>query len=184
MNHLKHRLAYLIARMDALVLAGLALAVGALLMQIVATASTRASVQQLKQQAAAAKAEAVHSAGLRERGDAPPLAAQFDEFYRNFPSRQSAPDLLQKVYAAAANHGIQLSQGEYRMSPDKGGKLVGYQINLPVKGKYAQLRKFAVQVLSDVPAASLDELTFKRDTVASAEVDARIRLTIYLRSGE
>ena len=184
MKHLRHRFAYLIARMDALVLAGLVLAVGAVLVQLVATASTRASVQQLKQQVAVAKADAGSSARLRERGDERPLARQFDEFYRNFPSRQSAPDLLQKIYAAAAKHGIQLSQGEYRLSPDKTGRLVGYQVNLPVKGKYAELRKFAVQVLSDVPAASLDELTFKRDTVASADVDARIRFTIYLRAGE
>ena len=184
MKHLKHRLAYLIVRMDALVVAGLALAVGAALVQLFATASFQASVQQLKQQVAGVKADAVNSTRLRERGDERPLATQFDEFYRGFPSRQTAPDLLQKIYAAAAKHGIQLSQGEYRMAPDKTGKLVGYQINLPVKGKYAELRKFAVQVLSDVPAASLDELTFKRDTVASADVDARIRLTIYLRAGE
>lgn len=184
MSHLTHRLAYLKARTDALVLAGLALAIGAVLVQVVATASTRASVQQLKQQVAAIKADAVNSARLLEGGDPRPLDTQFDEFYRNFPSRQSAPDLLQKVYAAAARHGIQLSQGEYRLAPDKSGKLVGYQINLPVKGKYAELRRFVVQVLSDVPAASLDELTFKRDTVASGDVDARIRLTIYLRAGE
>lgn len=184
MKHLKNRLAYLISRMDALVVAGIALAAGAVLVQVVATGATRASVQPLKQQVAAAKAEAVNSLRLREGGDAPPLAAQFDDFYRNFPPRQNALDLLQKVYAAAANHGIQLSQGEYRMSPDKTGRLVGYQINLPVKGKYAQLRKFAVQMLNDVPVASLDELTLRRDTVASADVDARIRLTIYLRAGE
>lgn len=183
MRSLTHRLINLASSLDALAIAGLALAVGAVLVQIAVTAPTRASVEQLKQQVAVSKAD-VLGAARRERGDAQPLATQFDEFYRNFPSRQSTPDLLQKVYAAAARHGIQLSQGEYRLSPDKTGRLVGYQVNLPVKGKYAQLRKFAVQVLSDVPAASLDELTFKRDTVASADVDAKMRLTIYMKAGE
>jgi len=87
---------------------------------------------------------------------------------------------LNKLYAAAAAQQLLLEQGEYRITPSKNGKLSRYQITLPVKGNYLQIRQFVAQALNDVPIAALDEISFKREAIGATEVEARIKLTLFL----
>ena len=63
---------------------------------------------------------------------------------------------------------------------DRNWKLTRYQLTLPVKGSYRQIRGFIAQVLTDVPASALEEIGFRRDTVGTDRIDARLRLTLYL----
>ena len=72
--------------------------------------------------------------------------------------------------------------GEYKLERSPDSRLARYQITLPVTGSYAQLRGFVGQVLADVPAAALEEITLRRESVSSPRLDARIRLTLYLGS--
>ncbi|HMC13338.1 MAG TPA: hypothetical protein VKG67_03240 [Gallionellaceae bacterium] len=102
-------------------------------------------------------------------------------FYEFFPVQQSAPQLLGVIYDAARKESIYLSEGEYKYSRAKAGKLGMYQVDLPVKGSYVQVRKFIVKVLNSVPSAALDEVSFKREAVGSTEIEAKIRFTLYLR---
>jgi hypothetical protein len=109
-------------------------------------------------------------------------AEQLATFYAFFPSPQSSPDWLGKIYAAARAKGLVLRSGEYKLERSADLKLARYQITLPVAGSYAQIRGFVGQVLADVPAAALDEITLRRESVSSPTLEARIRLTLYLRS--
>jgi Tfp pilus assembly protein PilO len=109
-------------------------------------------------------------------------AEQLATFYAFFPSPQSSPDWLGKINAAARAHGLVLRSGEYKLERGAGDKLARYQITLPVAGSYAQIRGFVGRVLADVPAAALEEITLRRESVSSPTVEARIRLTLYLRS--
>jgi hypothetical protein len=52
-----------------------------------------------------------------------------------------------------------------------------------VKGSYAAIWQFAMAALRTIPFASLDEITFRRDAIGDATVDARLKLTLYLRDG-
>lgn len=106
-------------------------------------------------------------------------AQRLQKFYAFFPAKQNAPDLLEKIYVAAQDAGIQLKQGKYSYTIGKTGRLGEYQINLPVKGSYVQIRKFIAGVLNEVPSAALDEVSFKRETVAGTDLDAKIRFTIF-----
>jgi len=110
------------------------------------------------------------------------LAEQLATFYAFFPPPQSSPDWLGKIHAAARAKGLVLQSGEYRLERSPDLRLARYQITLPVTGSYAQLRGFIGQVLADVPAAALEEITLRRESVASPRLDARIRLTLYLGS--
>jgi hypothetical protein len=101
-------------------------------------------------------------------------------FYGFFPPLSSLPDWLERIYSAAEKNGVALETGEYRLVQEKGWRLARYQLTLPVKGSYGQIRGFIAQVLTDVPASSLEEIGFRRDTVGSDRVDVRLRLTIYL----
>lgn len=168
------------ARLDPVALAGLALCAGALAIELAVTAPLQADAAQGQREAAAVGKLAADTA--RRPGGDLPAGAGLDTFYPFFPSRQSAPDVIEKIHAAAASQGLELAQGDYRLGPEKNEKLVPYQIHLPVKGSYAQVRQFVLRVLDQVPAAALDELVLTRDAIGSGQVQAKIRLTLYLRT--
>jgi Tfp pilus assembly protein PilO len=109
-------------------------------------------------------------------------AEQLATFYAFFPPPQSSPDWLGKIHAAAGAKGLVLRSGEYKLERSADQKLARYQITLPVVGSYAQIRGFVGQVLADVPAAALEEITLRRESVSSPMLEARIRLTLYLGS--
>lgn len=105
---------------------------------------------------------------------------QLEAFYGFFPPLSTLPDWLERIYAAAEKNGVALEVGEYRLVQERGWRLARYQLNLPVKGSYRQIRGFVAQVLTDVPAAALDEIGFRRDAVATERIDVRLRLTLYM----
>ena len=105
---------------------------------------------------------------------------QLAAFYQFFPDFAATPDLLEKLYAAAETSGIVLEQGEYRLASSKEDKLERYQVTLPVRGSYPAVRKFLGRVLADLPAASLDSVSFQRQKVGDTQVESQIKLTLYL----
>lgn len=104
-------------------------------------------------------------------------------FYQFFPAHVATPDMLGKLYAAAADAGIALEQGEYRPETGKGDKLDRYQITLPVTGSYPQIRKFIARLLADLPAISLDGVSLQRQKISDMQVESQIKLTLYLGGG-
>ena len=115
---------------------------------------------------------------MRANQDTP--AEQLVVYYKFFPEQSTTPVWLGKIYKAARDQNIQLEQGEYRAVREKAGKLVRYQIALPVKGTYLQLRKFLAAVLTEIPIASLDHISFERQKIGDEVIEAKIKLTLYL----
>jgi Tfp pilus assembly protein PilO len=109
-------------------------------------------------------------------------AEQLAAFYAYFPPSAAAPELLGKIHAAAGANGIVLRSGEYKFERNADQKLARYQITLPLVGSYGQVRRFVATVLADVPAASVDEIQMKRESIASTTLEVRIRLSMYLRT--
>lgn len=105
---------------------------------------------------------------------------QLQGFYGFFPPLSTLPDWLERIYAAAERNGVALETGEYRLVQERGWRLARYQLVLPVKGSYRQIRGFVAEVLTEVPAAALDEIGFRRDAAASDRIDVRLRLTLYM----
>lgn len=130
--------------------------------------------------AAAARIEAHRTAASASRRPASP-SAELRAFYDIFPAQSATPELLSRLYAAAAKERLQLVRGEYGLSVDPHTGLLRYRIALPVRGSYSQIREFVGAVLRAVPAAALDEVSFERSRIADRMVDARIRLTLYVK---
>lgn len=112
-------------------------------------------------------------------GKANNTETQLAAYYRFFPHSIDKNDWLAKIYSAAEHQKLVLETGEYRFIPDQNKKLSRYQIILPLKGTYPQIRKFANEVLTEVPVAAIDDISFKRDTIGATTLDARIKLTLY-----
>jgi hypothetical protein len=101
-------------------------------------------------------------------------------FYDTLGERRYAEQQVKTLFALAAKSGLVLSQGEYKGAFEQNGRFHTYQVNLPVKGSYAAIWQFGTQALRAIPFASLDDISFRRDTIGAPTVEARLRLTLYL----
>lgn len=106
--------------------------------------------------------------------------AQLALFYQKFPAEGNASLWVGKLVALAASRGINLNDGEYKATRDKVGKLVRFQMTLPVNGKYPQIRRFLSDLQDTLPAVALENVQFERQKVADPNVEATIKLVLYL----
>jgi len=114
----------------------------------------------------------------------PGLPQQLRTFYEFFPPPATLPDWLSRVYAIAAKHEIKLERAEYKLIQERGWRLSRYQLTLPVTGSYEQIRRFITDVLTQVPAAALDEIALKRENIGATNIEAQIKLTLFLGASE
>ncbi|MES2741050.1 MAG: hypothetical protein V4754_08855 [Pseudomonadota bacterium] len=105
-------------------------------------------------------------------------------FYDVLGEQRYAEQQVGTLFALAAKAGLSLSRGEYKAAYDQAGRVHTYQVLLPVKGPYQSIWQFSLQALRAVPFASLDEINFKRDAINDTALEARLRLTFYLKAAE
>jgi hypothetical protein len=101
-------------------------------------------------------------------------------FYTSLGERRYAEQQVKTLFDLAAKTGLALRQGEYKAGYDRNAGVHTYQVNLPVRGSYRAIWQFAMMALRAIPFASLDEISFRRDAIGQADVEARLRLTFYL----
>lgn len=104
-------------------------------------------------------------------------------FYASLGQRRYAEEQVKTLFALAARNGLTLAQGEYKRGYDRDARVYTYQVSLPVKGSYQAIWQFALGALRAIPFAALDDIGFRRDAIGDAQVQARVRLTLYLADG-
>lgn len=132
----------------------------------------------------------VHAQRLLQSSQSTPSSAprsaaedNLARFYDALGDRRYSEQQVKTLFAVARKTNLVLSQAEYRWSTDKNGRYWTYQILLPVKGSYGAIRQFCEQTLLAVPFASLDDINFKREAIASGTLEAKLRFTLYLGDG-
>ena len=157
--------------------AGLALIAAAMGLQFFGVEEARAHAIELRVEAAAQRQRQMQrpkqdeTAGKR-------LAA----FYASLPASTGALEAIEIVHRAAEANGVKLATGEYRLVREGGAQVLRYQITLPARSSYPHLRAWLAEVMNAVPTAALDDLSFRRDDVGGDSVEARVRLTLFLRA--
>ena len=90
------------------------------------------------------------------------------------PPAQQAPQAVQRLFALAAEHGVQVSLAEYRRNDSAAaGRL---QVQLPARASYPQLRRF-LRAAQAIPGLSVDELSMHRDPASG--VEARLLFSVW-----
>ena len=107
-------------------------------------------------------------------------AAQLEKFHQHFVNDEPLTDWLGKLYGIGDAYRLTLRQAEYRVSDERGLRLIQYQIIVPVTATYPQLKQFIAAVLTEAPIVSLDQLTLQRRKVGDTTVDAQLQFTLYL----
>ncbi|PTR15492.1 hypothetical protein C8R31_10375 [Nitrosospira sp. Nsp2] len=104
-------------------------------------------------------------------------------FYEFFPSFDSTPFWINEVVQSAAEHAVEISGTEYRLVREKEVKLARYEMLVPVRGKYSQVRGFIAGALRAVPPMALVDVAIKREGVDSELLDANLKFNLYLSEG-
>lgn len=155
----------------ALLVFGLSYAASALL-------PARDELEGYRNEIARAQERATRAAG-GEADNTP--AGQLRAFYKLLPAEPAAPEWLDKIYAAADKENLSLVHGEYALALDPETGVARYRIIFPVKGSYSQVRGFIAHALDAVPTLALDDVNFERQKISEGQVDAKIRMTLYLK---
>ena len=101
-------------------------------------------------------------------------------FYAALVPPKEVPVALAKLFEAAQAAKISVRQGEFQRSANAAGRYQVLQVSLPVKAGYGQVMGFVDDVLAALPALSLEEIVFKRETAGSAGVEATLKFALYL----
>jgi hypothetical protein len=104
-------------------------------------------------------------------------------FYEFFPSFDSTPFWINEVVQSAAEHAVEISGTEYRLVREKEVKLARYEMLVPARGKYSQVRGFIADALRAVPPMALVDVAIKREGVDSELLDANLKFNLYLSEG-
>lgn len=118
---------------------------------------------------------------------APPATAlltadeELAAFYHFFPEPHVVLDVLEHIFAAAAQENLDLPQADYLRSAEATALLDRYEFNLPIKGNYPGIRRFISQVLQKNPSLALHGVSFGRQGAGEIGVDAQIRFVLYVQ---
>jgi hypothetical protein len=121
----------------------------------------------------------VHS--LRSRPPAP-VPDDPERFAARLPPPGELPSLIEALHDDAARRGLKIDRGDYRVSREIGGLAQRHQISLPVRGDYARLQAWLRQALRQNRALAIDELTVRRGSDDAAQIESRVRFSLYTRS--
>ncbi|QXH53785.1 type 4a pilus biogenesis protein PilO [Pseudomonas fakonensis] len=130
--------------------------------------------------------EADASAQVRrvERGElklaARPEQQALDDLRQQLPGQPQASELIERLYHLASAEQISLARGEYALGVDPKTQLARYQITLPVRGSYPQIRGFLKALLGQLPTLVLEDLELQRKRIGDRELNGRVRMTLYL----
>ena len=108
--------------------------------------------------------------------------ARLAAFYDQLPTAEQAPEVVRRLHSHADDVGLVLERGEYRPLPDPSGRLMRYQLVLPVKGSYPQVKRFLAQAMHDTPGLALDSISLQRDQGDSPALEVQLRFTVFMRA--
>ncbi len=112
----------------------------------------------------------------RPPNDAAPRARVIEAMLLGQPAFESQ---YQQLIEIAARHKIDLPRAEYLSTVDEPGGMVRVQVSLAVATRYPQFRAFIEEVLRNLPAASLDQFSVRREHVAQAQVEVWVRISFW-----
>ncbi|AFK72919.1 pilus assembly protein PilO [Pseudomonas putida SJTE-1] len=138
------------------------------------------SVRELR----ASEAQASEQVGRVKRGElkiaVQPEQQALDSLRQQLPGQPQASELIERLYRLASAERISLARGEYALGIDPKTQLARYQIVLPVRGSYPQIRGFIKGLLKQLPTLVLEDLELQRKRIGDSELNARLRMTLYL----
>ena len=118
----------------------------------------------------------------RKTNAAAPSGEKVAAVYAYLQKEEDTTDWLAKLHGIGTATGIQMRAATYGTKPAE-GRIVRYEIVLPVAGSYAQIRDFLKRAQAEIPVMSIDQVTLKKDEkkgASQAVLHAELRLTLHM----
>ena len=160
---------------------GVVLVVLNLLVLALAVLPALGQIGQLNQQADAYRkllASGQLPAELQQPAD--PLE-QLLEFEAGFPVESATPDVLAQINGIVTAFDLRIMEAEYRLMAVQQSRLLAYQINMPLRGKYGNILGASLRMLDQIPNLALNNITFQRKAIADGQAEAILSMTLYLK---
>lgn len=178
LNHLGLNLQVALRRHGWLPIGALTLLAGALILHFVLTPSLKAQTAVISTTLTTLRTTPVPeptNSLLKKRHAA---------FIARLAARDDRGDIIKTIFAQGKETGLKLSNGEYQFNCEASGSYCTLRLTLPVKGSYPQVRNFARDILEKIPSAAIEEISFRRDGIKMATVDAQIKFAIYMKADD
>ena len=115
----------------------------------------------------------------RKGNTAAPSGEKVAAVYEYLRKDEDTTDWLAKLHGIGIATGIQMRAATYGTKPAE-GRIVRYEIVLPVAGSYAQIRDFLKRAQAEIPVMSIDQVTLKKDEKKGGAIHAEMRLTLHM----
>ena len=96
-------------------------------------------------------------------------------------SAGEVPLLLTHIKQIAVINGLGWAAADYRIVPATDNQPASLELHSTFKATYPKLRSLVSQVLREVPAATLRELSFSRGSSDVAEIEAKLTIAVLLQ---
>ncbi|HEU4440813.1 MAG TPA: hypothetical protein VFR83_02195 [Burkholderiales bacterium] len=110
---------------------------------------------------------------------AAPSGAKVAAVYAYLQKEEATTDWLAKLHGIGTATGVEMRAATYGTKPAE-GRIVRYEIVLPVAGSYAQIRDFLKRAQAEIPVMSIDQVTLKKDEKKGGAIHAEMRLTLHM----
>jgi hypothetical protein len=98
------------------------------------------------------------------------------------PPTGTAVQQIGELEQLAQAHGIDLPRGQYSVAAQAGTSLARWQLVLPVEASYPALHAFLAAALERRPNLTLDEFKLKRERIESGDLQAELRLSLFVEA--
>ncbi len=101
-------------------------------------------------------------------------------FYAFFPRFDSSPYWIRELVRVAQKQGVEINSSDFKLTFERDWRLSRYEIIVPLRGRYSQIRGFIAEALEAVPNMAITGFTIKRDNIQSAQLEMRLEISLYL----
>lgn len=182
LNRLAPQFRWQIGRLGVIGKIGLGLIVATSIYFFSAVLPQESVLQKLKERAETLQVQALSKQtpgdtemGIKMSGD-----QALQAFYDFFPQIDSSPFWIRELVRIAKKQNVELSSSEYRLVNENDARLARYEMILPVRGSYSQIRAFIADALETVPAMAISAIAIKRENVTAEKLEVRLEINLYL----
>jgi hypothetical protein len=182
LNQLMPQLRWYVGRLGVIGKIGAGMVVVAGIYFFSAVLPQESTLQQLKARAETLQiqAQSKQTPGDAENGKKMSGDQALQAFYDFFPPIDSSPFWIRELVSIAKKQNVELSSSEYRLVNENDARLARYEMILPIRGSYAQVRAFIADALKTVPAMAISTIAIKREAVTSEKLEVRLEINLFL----
>lgn len=174
------RLRFAAANLQVLPLIAFLCVVGATAVQLFLLPAREAAIEESERRLASLERNARRAAIERQTTSVSPADTR-QRLLDRFPTEDQLNAELGSLIELANKQGLKVPTGDYRLMPAKDGMFDRYVLNLPVKGNYMTIRGYLAAVRAEFPDLAVEDITLRRENIASPDVEAQLRFVLFGR---